>query len=490
MIFFRKLVEDSVKDISLQINKDENQTSIPLTLNKTITSKTIASNEVKLRRPNVSNVMQAESSNNTDANTNMHKNNVDITNYSTNNGINDREHLSSIHDNDTNVCTTKTADQPASTMNTKDFSRQNQLQRCNNTKEDIEMSKRNDRYSTSNQNHYSRNHNGAIRKTIPDKGKSDNSNLRNKNYNSDRSYQKNELQINKKPTIYNDRENGPGSNFLSSSIMVDEDLNFCKDTYLSKTEFTEVQILVSLDNDEYWIATLKDSDTRMNLMTKLQDIAEKTRNVQPIIDGVYAVRWEDLWHRAVIMSLNPVKVRYLDYGKDEILEKDAEIRGIPRDMVKIPPLARKIRLTPAASKRCKNFRYDDIIFVKMLSIDAHKTIIVDVREQSEHLFSPVKNASNNTNTTEKFVRQENASNENLKTSKVQIPSILNAFADLFTRQAVSELEFTGLIQIHESTQENIYSASLVIQNFNIEVMTLLDNLQEDCANAQESAHYK
>jgi len=86
----------------LQISKDENQTKIPLTLNKTITSKTIASNEVKLRRPNA---MQAESLNNTDANTNMHKNNVDITNYSTNNGINNREHLS-IHDNN-NVYTTK-----------------------------------------------------------------------------------------------------------------------------------------------------------------------------------------------------------------------------------------------------------------------------------------------------------------------------------------------------------------------------------------------
>ncbi|XP_025269700.1 uncharacterized protein LOC105254637 isoform X2 [Camponotus floridanus] len=485
------LVEESVKDISLQINKDENQTSIPLTLNKTITSKTIASNEVKLRRPNVSNVMQAESSNNTDANTNMHKNNVDITNYSTNNGINDREHLSSIHDNDTNVCTTKTADQPAlSTMNTKDFSRQNQLQRCNNTKEDIEKSKRNDRYSTSNQNHYSRNHNGAIRKTIPDKEKSDNSNLRNKNYNSDRSYQKNELQIDKKPTtIYNDRENGLGSNSSSSNTMVDEELIFCKDTYLSKTEFTEVKILISLDNDEYWVVTLKDSDTRTNLMTKLQDVAGKTRNVQPIIDGVYAVLFGGIWHRAVIISLNPVKVHYLDYGYDETLKQDAEIRGIPRDMIKIPPLARKIRLTPAA--RYKNFRYDDIIFVKMLSIDAHKTIIVDVREQSEHLFSPVKNASNK-NTTEKFVRQENvqASNENLKASKVQISSILNAFADLFTQKAVSELEFTGLIQIHGCTQENIYSASLLIQNFDTELMNVLSCLETDCANAQESAHYK
>lgn len=477
-------MEESVSDMSLQVNKDGNQTKIPLMSNNTITSKTIASNEVKLRRPNASNAMQAESSNNTNANANMYKNNVDITNCSTNSDIDDREHLSIQHDNNTNVFTTKTANQPAlSTMNTKEFLKQCQLYGWIRTMEDIEKI-RNNTYLISNQNH-NHNQNDAIKKTSLDKEKSDiNSNLRNKNYN-DRSYQKNELQIDKKPTMYNDRKNKPGSNSSSSSTM-DEDLIFCKDIYLSKTEFTEVEISVSLGNGEYWIFNLKDSEMRTNLMTELQDVAKRSHNVQPIIDGVYAVLYEALWHRAVVISLNPVKVHFLDFGNDEILQKDAEIKDIPRDIIKIPPLARKIRLTSAASEKYNYFQYGDKIFVKMLSIDAHRTIIVDVKEQSEHLLLPMKSASNKNNTTEKFVQE----NENLQASMVQIPSILNAFADLFIQKAVSKLKFAGFIQIHESTQKNIYSASLGPQDFSAEIEVLLNDLQEECANVQESAHYK
>lgn len=485
-------MEESINDMSLlQINKDENQTKIPLISNKTITSKTIASNEVKLRRPNASNAMQAESSSNTNANTNTHKNNIDITNYSTNSDINSREHLSIRHNN-INVFTTKTADQPTlSTINTKNFSKQIQLQGCNNIKENSEKSRKNDRYlTTSNQNNYNRNQNGAIKKISPDKEKSENnSNLRNKNYNS-APYQKNELQIDRKPTVYSDRENRQRSdscNSLNNSITMDDDLIFYKDTYLSKIEFTEVEISTTLGNGEYWIFNLKYTETRTNLMTELQRVVQKSRNMQPIIGGVYAVFYESLWYRAMAISLNPVKVHYIDYGNDKILQKDAEFRDIP-DMTTIPNFSRKIRLTPTASEKY-NFKYGETIFVKMLSIDADKTIIVDVREQ-EH--PPMKNASNKSNTAEKLVRQENlqVSNENLNASMVQIPSILNAFANLFTQKAVSELEFMGFIQIHDSAQENIYSASLGPQDFTAEIEMLLNDLQEECIHAQKSAHYE
>lgn len=534
-----RLVEEPIEDMSLlQISRDENQTKVPSTSNKTITSKTIASNEIKLRRPNA---VQAENSNSTNANTNLHKNNMDITNCSTDGDINSQNKHLFIRDNNTNV--SKTADQPVlSPMNTKDLSKQNQLHRYNNT-EDTEKSRRNDRYPSTtpnftNQNHYSRNHpNGAIKKASLNKDKFDNSNLRGRNYNGDRnqiyqrnelqndrsptayndrenfnkrgnssssnndrsqSYQRNELQNDRKSTAYNDRENTnkQGINSSSDSIMMDDDLAFHKDMYLSKIEFTEVEIVIPLGNGEYWICKFKDSETRMNLMTELQNVAKKSRNVQPIIGDVYSVLYETLWHRAMILSLNPVKVHFIDYGNDEILQKGAEIRDIT-DMIKVPNLARKIRLTPAANEKYKNLHYGDKIFVKMMSIDAKKTIIVDVKEQviSTHgnLSPDMESASNMNNTMQKVVQQETlkVSNENIKASTIQIHSILDSFADKFIQKPVPELEFMGLIQIHESAQENIYSGTLCPQDFTDDIEPLLnDDLPNFCAKTQDSAHYK
>lgn len=479
----------------LQISKNENQIKIPPMSNKTITP-----NEVKLRRPNV---MQLENSNSTNANINMHKNNVEIINCSTDSDVNNQDkHMSIRHDNNTNISYTKTLNQQTlSAMNTKDFSKQNQLQRCNNTKEDTEKSRKNDEYSLTTSNFTNQNHshhNGAIKKSSPRNGKFDdnNSSLRSKSYNNDRSqsYQKNELQNNRKSTAY-DREvvNRQESNSSSNGIeqWMDDDLSFCKNMYLSKTEFTEVEISISLDNGEYWISTLKDSETRTKLMTELQDVAKKSRNVQPIIGGIYGVLYETLWHRVMIISLNPLKVHFIDYGHNEILQKDTEIRDIS-DMIKVPNLARKIRLTSPANEKY-NFQYGEIIFVKMLSIDAEKTIIVDVKEQSRKLSSHLKNASNTNNTMEKFVQQENlkVSDENVKPSMAQTPcTILDAFADLFSKKATPELKFEGHIQICESVQENVYSATLGVEDFTTEIEMIFNDLQEECMKTQETVHYK
>ncbi|KAM0736231.1 Protein vreteno [Formica fusca] len=490
-----RLVEEPINDMSLlQISKDENQTKIPSMSNKTITSKTIASNEIKLRRPNASNAMQAENPNSTNANINMHKNNVDITNCSTNSDINSQDKHMSIHDNNTNISHTETIDQQTlSTMNTKDFSKQNQLHRYNNIKDNTEKSRRNDGYSSTtsnftNQNHSHNHQNGAIKKTNPHKEKFDNSSLRSRS----QSYQKNELQNDRKSTAYNDREivDRQGSS-SSNSIAMDDDLAFYKNMYLSKTEFTEVEILIPLDNGEYWISTLKDLETCTKLMTELQSVAKKSRNVQPIIGNIYGVLYETLWHRAMIISLNPVKVHFIDYGNDEILQKDAEIRDIS-DMIKVPNLARKIRLTSATNEKYRDFQYGERIFVKMLSIDAEKTIIVDVKEQSRKLSLHMENASNMNTTMEKSIRQENlkVSNENIKASMAQTPpTILDGYADLFSKKAIPELEFVGFIQIHESVQENVYNATLGPQDFTAEIEALFNELQEECVKTQESVHY-
>ncbi|XP_029160516.1 tudor domain-containing protein 1-like isoform X2 [Nylanderia fulva] len=488
-----KLVEETVNDMSLlQISKDENQTKISK-LN--LTGKTIAP-EVKLRRPNASNTMQMENSNSTNASPNMQqKSNMDM-NSSIDNGTNNQDmHLSTRHDNNTNASCIKTADQPIlNTTNTIDFSKQHQSHRYNNSKGDTEKLRRSDEYSSATSNYKNQNRsshqNGAIKKTSPrDQERfTNNSNLRDRNYNSDKnqSYQRNESQNNRKFTACNrENANREGNNSSNNNLMNDN-ITFYNDMYLSETEFTEVEISISLSNGEYWICKTTDTEARERLMIKLLDVARKSHNVQPIVGGIYAVLFETAWQRAMIISLNPTKVHFIDYGNDEMLQKDAEIREIPESLTKVPNFARKIRLSSTSSEQYKNFKYNDKILVRMLSIDAEKTIIVDIKEQSKNIFPHVKSSPNMNNVKEEFVRQENlkASNESINLSTIERPNTLDILANLLTQKADTK-HLEGFIIINECIQENRYGATLFQSTLELE--RLFSNLKEDNLKMQECA---
>jgi len=475
----------------LQINQEneikKTQDSSILNVNKTVKS-----NDVKLRRPNTSNATQAESSSNMSANVNKHKSNTDVTYNSVNNT---EDTPVSQYDNDINVSQTKMADQPVvNTTNTKEFSQQHRLRRYNNINENPSK-KDNGCSSTSSstdQSHHSRNYSSDSNKTSF-KEKYDKSNIRNKNYNNDRNHSKrNDFQSDKN---YNSRENTNGQRASTfNNISVTNDLAFYKDTHLSKTKFITVEVIISLNNDEYWVYKLEDANARKILMIKLQDIVNKSRNVQPIIGEVYGVMYETIWYRAMVTSLNPTKVHFIDFGNDEILEKNVEIKDIG-DLIKSPKFARKIRLTQGTSDKYRNLQEGEKISVRMLSIDSEKTIIVEVEEEQN---STVKNLSSHTtesvsnNAVKNFMPQENSktTNKNTEASTIQVPSILDALADLLTEKAVSELQIEGFIQINEATQKNVYNATFGPQVYGTEMEMIFNDLQEECTKIRTSADYK
>ncbi|XP_012055577.1 PREDICTED: uncharacterized protein LOC105618659 [Atta cephalotes] len=446
----RALVEE-INDISsLQINQDANQI-------KTISNvdKLIKSGDVKLRRPNTFNVMQVENSNNMSENINEHENNIEATHKSISN-IKDKHVSTPQRVNNINESQTKMADQPVvNATNTKEFSQQHRLR--TNLKE-----------------------------------KYNNSNVRDKTYNNDRNdSQRNSFQSDK-GSDYNGRENINRHGSISSNSSVNNDLAFYKDTQLSKTKFITVEIIIPLDNNEYWIYKLEDTDARTNLMTKLQDIARKSRNMQPVIGEVYGVLYETVWQRAMITSLNPTKVHFIDFGNYEILGKSSEIRDIG-DLIKFPKFARKIRLTQGTSDKYKNLQRGEKISVRMLTLNSEKTIIVEVEEEqstAKNLSSSTESTSNGTK--KKLLSQKNfkvSPNKSTNPSMIQIPSVLDALADLFTQNS-SELHINGFIQFFESTQKNVYSVTLLPQVFSTEVTMIFEDIQEECSKIQIPADYK
>ncbi|XP_071635871.1 uncharacterized protein Vret isoform X1 [Temnothorax longispinosus] len=489
------LVEEPIGGMSsLKINQDVNQTkktSVPNIINKTATS-----SDVKLRRPNTINAVQVENSSN--MNTDMDKNNTDVTYNSVNNGTQDR-YSSGQHDNDINVSQTKMTDQPVvNVTNTKEFSQQHRLRKYDNTNESTNQSRKNNecspKSSSTDQSRHSRNYQSDSNRATLNKEKYYNSNVKDKTYNNDRNWpKKNGFQSDKNSACYNGRENAnrPGTSASQNNSMNN---GFYKDTRLSKTKFIAVEVIISLGNGEYWINKVDNKSALCNLVSELQDVVKKSHKMQPIIGKVYGVLYGDTWYRAMVTSLNPTKVIFIDYGNDEILKKDDETRDIG-DLVKAPEFARKIRLTQGTSDRYRNLQAGETISVKMLSMDSDNTIIVEVQEQSESLSSSTTE-SGSTGTVKKLMPQKNdevSSNKSTKASTVQIPNVLDALADLLKQEAASELQIEGFIQIYPSSEKNVYHAILGPDVYSTEVKMIWLHLQEDlkdCLKEQADIDYK
>ncbi|XP_077271610.1 vreteno [Temnothorax americanus] len=451
------LVEEPIGGMSsLKINQDVNQTkktSIPNIINKTATS-----SDVKLRRPNTINAVQVENSSN--MNTDMDKNNTTQDRYS-----------SGQRDNDINVSQTKMTDQPvANVTNTKEFS-QHRLRKYDNTNESTNQSRKNNECSptssSTDQNRHSRNYRS-------DSNRASLNNVKDKTYNNDQNWpKKNGFQSDKNSACYNGRENAnrPGTSAFRNNSMNND---FYKDARLSKTKFIAVEVIISLGNGEYWINKVEDKSALCNLVSELQDVIKKSRKMQPIIGEVYGVLYGDTWYRAMVISLNPTKVNFIDYGNDKILKKDDETRDIG-DLAKAPQFARKIRLTQGTSDRYRNLQAGETISVRMLSID-DKTIIVEVQEQSESLSSRTTESASN-GAVKKLTPQKN--DKSTIASTVQIPNVLDALADLLKQKAASELQIEGFIQIHTASQKNVYYATLGPKVYSTELEMIFLHLQED-----------
>ncbi|XP_011703601.1 PREDICTED: LOW QUALITY PROTEIN: tudor domain-containing protein 1-like [Wasmannia auropunctata] len=484
-----------IDGISLQINQDVNKIKKTLTPNV----ETAKSSDVKLRRPNTFNVSQAECSNNTSANINEHKSNTIVTHNSINN-TQDRRHVSGQRDNN-NVSQSKIADQlVANDTNTKESPQQHRFRRYNNTNGSTDQSRRNNgcssATSSTDQSYHNRNYKDDSNKTSL-KERPGNSNVRDKTFNNDRNYpQRNGFpkENNKGSTSYNDRENtnrqGTGT---SNDTSVNDDANFYN-THLSKNKFTTVEVILSLGNNEYWVFKLEDKDARTNLMIKLQDI-KNSPSMSPVIGETYGAVYENLWYRAMVTSLNPTKVHFIDFGNDETLKQDAELKDLG-DLSNFPILARKIRLTPGTSDKYRNLQEEDKISVKMLSVDSENTIIVEIKEEQSAAKDTTSHAteSASNNAAKKFVSQENSkalSSKSTNISTVQVPpSVLDALADLLKQNAASELQINGFIEFCETSQKNVYYTSLNPQVYNDECVQIYEVMQEECENIKTSADYK
>ncbi|KOX80155.1 Tudor domain-containing protein 1, partial [Melipona quadrifasciata] len=274
--------------------------------------------------------------------------------------------------------------------------------------------------------------------------------------------------------------------FNASNIQkMENDMSFSKKPFLSKTKFQDVIIIIK-ENRECWVQKVEDQNTIKDLMTEIQ--AEiKAQKMEPIVGNIYAVKYENVWHRAIVTCLNPVKVHYIDYGNDEVVETN-DFRKIDK-YANVPRLCAKIRLSQKAYKKYKDLKYEDIISVKMISVDSNNVINVEVKNENDISTSEIIQIDNNSKlNTSTIVKVDDKTVISPKIStkdKALISS--NKIKNIVNTVTVGEI---GILEIHAEIKNNTYSITLLPNNAVPDYEKLLINLPEVCAQTAECSNHR
>lgn len=267
---------------------------------------------------------------------------------------------------------------------------------------------------------------------------------------------------------------------------IEEDIAFSEHTFLSKTKFTDIRIIIK-SGCEYWIQKVEDDNNLIQLMTDLQREVENAQKVEPVVGTLCAVQYENFWHRAVVTTLQPLKVHYIDYGNEEVVETN-DLREINKFKY-IPKFCAKIRLSEKANSIYKDFKYEDIISVKMISIDSNKVINVEIEGENDALTSEVtqiKAPITDTSTTIATKNDETLNSQKPPSNK-KVSSPINKLKSLVDTVSVGEI---GMLEIHAELSNNSYSVTLLPNNAISEFEKVIHDLPAMCAEIAEKSDHR
>lgn len=269
-------------------------------------------------------------------------------------------------------------------------------------------------------------------------------------------------------------------NYSAENIMkIEEDIAFSKHIFLSKSKFTDVRIIIK-SGCEYWIQKVEDDNSLRQLMCHLQYEADKVEKVVPIVRNIYAVQYENIWHRALVTSLNPLTVHFIDYGNNENIETD-DFREINK-LKNVPRFSAKIRLSEKASKKYKDLKFEDTILVKMVSVDSNSVINVEIPDEN---YLPIPQVVQTTNISVPAVPT------NLKVDETLVSdNILSSLSNLKNVVNIMPTGEVGILEIHAELNNNTYAVTLVSNNSASDFHKLSIDLPLACKQKAESFNYR
>lgn len=165
----------------------------------------------------------------------------------------------------------------------------------------------------------------------------------------------------------------------------DIDCQFQKQ-FLKKDKFIEVEVMCPISNCECWIQRTEDAEKFSDLMDDLKasDLAPKA---DLIVGSMVAYKFYDMWHRAMILSVEPLTINIIDYGINCDVKNKNDIRDL--GMYKnVPSFARKIFIQNRIDD--EPLKENEHLFVKLVSENDETGVLMVVIPQVEKA-SSVKN---------------------------------------------------------------------------------------------------
>lgn len=294
---------------------------------------------------------------------------------------------------------------------------------------------------------------------------------------------------------------------------VEKELACQKTSFLSKDKFTQVINMVISGKGECWAQKLEDEAEFTQMMRELgaeQDSMsrEKAPKVTPVIGGLIACQYYEIWHRASIVSLNPLVVHYMDYGNDEVLAND-DIRPLGT-FEKIPPYARKIRVLNAKGTKYELLKESEQLSVKEISEDADGVFLVVTPDlEGESPFQCFKSRADSQNgpssQNEESPQDKRESKEPRSQSSTKAPSHdSNKEQGKKTDEALEKVSPTptgcvidhlkakdsGMMEIHTPLKKDMYSVTIVPQKLHDYYEKVVMEVPAKCIEKAKTTNYQ
>ncbi|XP_011296772.1 uncharacterized protein [Fopius arisanus] len=139
--------------------------------------------------------------------------------------------------------------------------------------------------------------------------------------------------------------------------------------FLSSSSFTEVQITsVKEPGKLFLVQKMEDSEKLTQLMEKLNESIQQCQVVnKPMVGSIYGVIYDNIWHRGLLLSLNPLMVDYIDWGTIEELTDSGNFFRAIGSLAEPPRFSQIIRLPQKYVN--ESLEIDSMISVKQINVE-------------------------------------------------------------------------------------------------------------------------
>uniref|UniRef100_A0A146LCC1 Tudor domain-containing protein 1 n=1 Tax=Lygus hesperus TaxID=30085 RepID=A0A146LCC1_LYGHE len=153
---------------------------------------------------------------------------------------------------------------------------------------------------------------------------------------------------------------------------------------LSKQAFMTVTIMHVEEPGIYWVLTLEGMHALIELNKSLDESAKSKVKITPEKGQMYNCKFSGIWCRALLTSLNPCTVFFIDYGNAEEISPD-DLLPLPLKLKSTGPLAIRIKLAEGTSS--KYFTMEEMATLSVRALEKLRNVVLVLVEGESYVQS-------------------------------------------------------------------------------------------------------